>query len=165
MDKIKILYIEDDAGQRKQFAEQMAARGFKVTSRASGEAGLYSFKKSQVDAVLCDLNMPKMNGLEVLKKIKKIDEDVPVIILTAHGSVDMAVKALKEGAYDFVLKPPEINKISTTIHNGFGANYLAGFIFRPSRVSIQIWNKYSFTLFDAFHQVGRKFKFFRLYPV
>jgi len=105
MDKIKILYIEDDAGQRKQFAEQMAGQGFKVTSTASGEAGLHWFKKSRVDVVLCDLNMPKMNGLEVLKKIKKIDADVPVIILTAHGSVDMAVKALKVGAYDFVLKP------------------------------------------------------------
>ena len=116
MDKIKILYIEDDAGQRKQFAEQMASQGFKVISTASGEAGLHSFKKSRVDAVLCDLNMPKMDGLEVLKKIKKIDADVPVIILTAHGSVHMAVKALKVGAYDFVLKPPEINKISTTIH-------------------------------------------------
>lgn len=116
MDKIKVLYIEDDAGQRKQFAEQMAARSFKVVSAASGAAALRSFKKTRADVVLCDLNMPKMNGLEVLKKIKQIDKDVPVIILTAHGSVDIAVKALKDGAYDFVLKPPEINKISSTLH-------------------------------------------------
>ncbi|TDI88599.1 MAG: PAS domain S-box protein, partial [Caldithrix sp.] len=116
MDKIKVLYIEDDAGQRKQFAEQMAARSFKVISAASGAAALRSFKKTRADVVLCDLNMPKMNGLEVLKRIKQIDKDVPVIILTAHGSVDIAVKALKDGAYDFVLKPPEINKISSTLH-------------------------------------------------
>ena len=116
MNKIKILYIEDDAGQRKQFAEQIAAQGFKVISTASGEAGLRSFEKTPADVVLCDLNMPKMNGLEVLKKIKEINPAVSVIILTAHGFVDVAVKALKEGAYDFVLKPPEINKISTTIY-------------------------------------------------
>ncbi len=118
MDKIKILYIEDDAGQRKPFEEQIAAQGFKVTSAASGETGLRAFKKARADVVLCDLNMPKMNGLQVLKKINQIDPGVPVIILTAHGSVDTAVKALKQGAYDFVLKPPEINKISTTIHKG-----------------------------------------------
>ena len=71
MNMIKILYIEDDSKQRKTFSGQLRAKGFKVTVAASGKTGLWLFNRSSFDAILCDLNMPLMNGLEVLEKIKR----------------------------------------------------------------------------------------------
>ena len=124
MSKIQILYIEDDPKQRLEFQKQLRGKGFKVSSKASGRKGQLAFESNRPDVVLCDLNMPGFGGLEVLRELKKIDADVPVILLTAHGATDEAVQAIKEGAYDFVLKPLEINKIDTTIRKALEAKQL-----------------------------------------
>jgi PAS domain S-box-containing protein len=116
MKKIRVLYIEDEAKQRTALARRLRAKGFQVKSAPSGKQALRMFRSHGSEVVLCDLNMPGMGGLEVLKEIRKRDQQVPVILLTAHGTVDSAVMALKQGAYDFLLKPLEINKIVTTIH-------------------------------------------------
>ena len=113
MSKIQILYIEDNHKQRLEFQRRLRQKGFKVTSKASGQKGQVVFESNRPDAVLCDLNMPRFGGLDVLRELQRIDADVPVILLTAHGTTDEAVQAIKEGAYDFVLKPLEINKIDT----------------------------------------------------
>ncbi|MCH7681816.1 response regulator [candidate division KSB1 bacterium] len=112
MDKIKVLYIEDDAGQRKQFAEQMAARSFKVISAASGAAALRSFKKTRADVVLCDLNMSKMNGLEVLAEIREDESlcDVPVVVLTAAADEEFRLQSEFLGVEGYIAKPVDLHK-------------------------------------------------------
>lgn len=115
-DRIKVLYIEDDEVQRETFGPRLRSKGFQVVAAASGTEGLRALKRKKPNVILCDLNMPEMSGLEVLQKVRSIDKEIPFIILTAHGSVDQAVFAIRQGAYDFVLKPLEINKIETTIY-------------------------------------------------
>ena len=115
MKPLKLLYIEDDDSQRLALEELLRSRGYEVTGASSGKAGIQAFKKNRPDIVLCDLNMPEDTGLEVLAKVKQIDPEVPVVILTAHGTVDQAVQAIKQDADDFILKPLEINKIEATI--------------------------------------------------
>ncbi|MCG8608668.1 response regulator, partial [bacterium] len=115
MSRIKVLYIEDEPNQRSEFQKKLRSKGFKVTSVSSGKEGIETFKANPSEAILCDLNMPDIDGLQVLKKVKKINAEVPVIILTGHGSIDQAVRAIQEGAHDFLLKPLEINRIVTTI--------------------------------------------------
>jgi len=116
MNKIRVLYIEDESKQRTALARRLRAKGFQVKSAASGKQALRMFRTHGSDVVLCDLNMPGISGLEVLEEIRKQDQRAPVILLTAHGTVDNAVAALKQGAYDFLMKPLEINKITTTIN-------------------------------------------------
>ncbi|UCF04701.1 MAG: PAS domain S-box protein [bacterium] len=115
MEKIKLLYIEDDDGQRKALATQLRAKGFDVTVAKSGRSGLSLFSKRSFTAILCDLNMPGMGGDEVLEQVRKKDRSIPFILLSAHGTVSLAVKAIKRGANHFILKPPEIDKIDITI--------------------------------------------------
>jgi PAS domain S-box-containing protein len=116
MSRIPVLYIEDEPDQRSEFQKRLRSRGFKVTSVTSGKEGIETFKANPYEVILCDLNMPDINGLQVLTEVKKINAAVPVIILTGHGSIDQAVQAIQEGAHDFLLKPLEINRIVTTIH-------------------------------------------------
>ncbi len=115
MEKIKILCIEDDENQRKQLSRDLRARGFSVTPAKSGRTGLTLFENRRFDAVLCDLNMPGIDGLQVLDRVKRKDPEIPVVILTAHGAVSHAVKAIKKGAHHFILKPLEIDEIVVTI--------------------------------------------------
>jgi PAS domain S-box-containing protein len=116
MERVRLLYIEDDDQQRKSLASQLRSMGFKVTTAKSGQSGLRLFKSRTCDAILCDLNMPEMNGLEVLDEVRQKDQDMPFIILTAHGTVPLAVKSIKKGADHFILKPLEINEITITIN-------------------------------------------------
>jgi PAS domain S-box-containing protein len=116
MKKISLLYIEDDAGQRILLTKELRQRGFTVNSVGSGTAGLKRLKSRKVDAVLCDLNMPRLSGLEVLKRINKLNLNIPFIILTRHGTVSQAVMALRMGAHDFILKPADPDEIENTVH-------------------------------------------------
>ena len=122
--KTRVLYIEDDARQRAALAKLLRAKGMVVKTAASGKEAMAIFKPNAYHVVLCDLNMPRTNGLQVLAKIRQSDPKAPVIILTAHGSVDLAVKALKAGAFDFVTKPFEINTITITIQQAIEKNRL-----------------------------------------
>ena len=115
MDSIKILYIEDDDKQREEFAQRLESRNFTVFSASSGSEGLRMFRAQEIEVVLCDLNMPQMDGLQVLTEIQKLDADIPFIILTSHGSIPLAMRAMQQGAYHFAMKPLEINDIELTI--------------------------------------------------
>ena len=116
MENIRVLYIEDEADQRRLLSRLIRSKGLSVTPASSGRIGLSLFKKRSFDVVLCDLNMPRMDGLKVLERMRKINRDVPVIILSSHGTIAQAVKSIKKGAFDFILEPPNIDEVMTTIH-------------------------------------------------
>jgi two-component system NtrC family sensor kinase len=115
MPDIKILYIEDDDEQRESLARSLRERGFEVFEARSGEAGL-SRLEEKPDVVLCDLNMPGMGGLEVLRKVQSHDPDLPFVLLTAHPSIPLAVQAIVEGAQRFLIKPVSLEEMEITVH-------------------------------------------------
>jgi PAS domain S-box-containing protein len=115
MIKPKLLYIEDDDRQRRSLTKQLRSRGFTVTPSKSGRTALGLFERRRFDVILCDLNMPRMDGGKILEKVRRRDGDIPFILLSAKGSASLAVKAIKRGADDFILKPAEINVISIAI--------------------------------------------------
>ncbi len=119
MDRIRVLYIEDDGKQRRELSKQLRSRGFSVRPAASGQSGLKFLETGAFDVILCDLNMPVMGGLTVLKRAKKIAPELPVIILTAHGTIPKAVKTISQGAFNFVLKPVDIGEIDTSIRQAY----------------------------------------------
>jgi PAS domain S-box-containing protein len=118
MTGIHVLYIEDDAEQRESLSRGLTERGFEVVSASSGREGLalLSRAESRADVVLCDLNMPEMDGLAVLDEVRTADPDLPFVLLTAHPSVPLAVKAITEGAHRFLIKPVGIDEMEITIH-------------------------------------------------
>ncbi len=116
MAEIHVLYIEDDEEQRVALAANLAERGFSVRSSPSGEAGLAEIRSERPDIVLCDLNMPDMNGLDVLSGVQAIDPDLPFVLLTAHPSIPLAVEAIVQGAQRFVIKPVSLEEMEITIH-------------------------------------------------
>jgi two-component system response regulator AtoC len=113
MDSVKgrVLVIDDDASLRFALEAVLGDAGLGVVTAASGAAGLQAFETSGADAVLTDLAMPEMDGLEVLTRLRTLDSGVPVIMLTAHGSERVAVAAMKAGAYDYLPKPFDPDEI------------------------------------------------------
>jgi len=116
MAKTRILYIEDDEAQRSDLIGRLEARGYSMRGASSGEEGLELLQRGEADVVLCDLNMPGLDGIEVLGRIKRIRPDLPVLILTTRGTMKLAVRAIKAGAIDFIRKPPEIDEIEVSIN-------------------------------------------------
>ena len=88
-----------------------------LTEAEDGKSGLDKISKTNFDLVLCDIKMPKMDGIEVLKKAKEKYGSIPFIMLTGHGNIETAVKAMKYGAYDFIPKPPDLNRLLTSVRN------------------------------------------------
>jgi DNA-binding NtrC family response regulator len=111
----KVLIIDDDRDLRAIVKDVLQDEGFTVVEAIDGPNGLKAFKAGLPDVVLLDLNMPYMNGMETLKELMKIDSRVPVIILTGFGDIPAAVEATKQGAYDFMVKPPEFEKLILTL--------------------------------------------------
>src|SRR6185295_13907254 len=101
----RVLVIDDDASLRFALEAVLGDAGLTVDSHASGASGLQAFEAHGADAVLTDLAMPEMNGLQVLERLRALDAGVPVLMLTAHGSERVAVAAMKGGAYDYMPKP------------------------------------------------------------
>ena len=111
----KVLVIDDEANLRKVLAALLRRDGYDVTIAEDGEMGLAEFQKNAADAVITDLVMPKLGGMEVLRAINASDPEVPVIIITAHGTVDSAVEAIKLGAFDYVTKPFDQRELSNVL--------------------------------------------------
>jgi DNA-binding NtrC family response regulator len=111
----KILIVDDEEDLRMIVREVLRDEGFSVTEARDGMGALKQFKADVPDAVLIDLKMPHMDGLETMKEFRKIEPNVPVIILTGHGDIPTAVEAIKSGAYDFVSKPPEFDRLIITL--------------------------------------------------
>lgn len=117
MSDIRVLYIEDDDAQRKQLAAELRLHGFQITDARSGAEGLRILNSEGADLVLCDLNMPELNGLEVLQRTHEKHPDLPVVLITAHGTIQTAVRAMQDGASDFMIKPVQAAEVETTIRN------------------------------------------------
>jgi len=111
------LLIIDEKAIRKTLIEILAFEGYKVDEAADGEEGLRKFKEKTFDLVLCDIKMPKLDGLEFLQKAGEINPDVPIIMISGHGNIATAVEAVKKGAFDFISKPPDLNRLLITIRN------------------------------------------------
>jgi len=113
----KILIIDDEKAIRAALRDILEHEKHTVDEAEDGAAGLEKAKKGGYDVVLCDIKMPKMDGLELLQKLMAHDDDIPVIMISGHGTIDTAVEALKKGAFDFIQKPPDINRILVSVRN------------------------------------------------
>jgi DNA-binding NtrC family response regulator len=112
-----ILIIDDEKAIRKTLMEILSFEGYKIEEASDGEEGLKKFKERSYDLVLCDIKMPKLDGIEFLQKAGEINADVPVIMISGHGNIETAVEAVKKGAFDFISKPPDLNRLLITIRN------------------------------------------------
>ena len=112
-----ILIIDDERAIRKTLTEILSFEGYKLDEAADGEEGLKKFKEKTYDVVLCDIKMPKIDGIEFLQKAGETNPDVPIIMISGHGNIETAVEAVKKGAYDFISKPPDLNRLLITIRN------------------------------------------------
>lgn len=112
-----ILIIDDEKAIRKTLGEILSYEGYKIDEAGDGEEGLKRFKEKSYDVVLCDIKMPKIDGIEFLDKASEINPDIPIIMISGHGTIETAVEAVKKGAYDYVSKPPDLNRLLITIRN------------------------------------------------
>ncbi|HQV54459.1 MAG: sigma-54-dependent Fis family transcriptional regulator [Chitinophagaceae bacterium] len=119
-----ILIIDDEKAIRKTLTEILSFEGYKIDEAADGEEGLKKFKEKTFDLVLCDIKMPKMDGIEFLEKAGEVNADVPIIMISGHGNIETAVEAVKKGAYDYISKPPDLNRLLITIRNAMDKSTL-----------------------------------------
>jgi two-component system, NtrC family, nitrogen regulation response regulator NtrX len=121
----KILVIDDEKSIRNALLEILEYEKFEVELAENGQEGLEKFAAGSFDVVLCDIKMPEMDGMEVLEKIFESGKDVQVIMITGHGNVETAVEAIKKGAYDFIEKPLDLNRLLITVRNALDKSSLA----------------------------------------
>lgn len=113
----KILVIDDERSIRNSMKDILQYEGHEVVLAENGMEGLVSVKSEKPDIVFCDIKIPKMEGIEVLERIKEFSADTPVIMISGHGTIDTAIEAIRKGAYDFIEKPLDLNRILITIKN------------------------------------------------
>lgn len=112
-----ILIIDDEKAIRKTLSEILSYEGYKIDEAGDGEEGFRKFREKEYDVILCDIKMPKMDGIEFLEKAKEGNPDIPIIMISGHGTIETAVEAVKKGAYDYISKPPDLNRLLITIRN------------------------------------------------
>src|SRR5438477_8564740 len=119
-----ILIIDDEKAIRKTLSEILSFEGYKIDEASDGEEGLKRFKDKNYDVVLCDIKMPKIDGIEFLQKAGEANPDIPIIMISGHGNIETAVEAVKTGAYDYISKPPDLNRLLITIRNAMDKSNL-----------------------------------------
>jgi len=120
-----ILIIDDEKAIRKTLSEILSFEGYQIDEAGDGEEGLRKFKEKSYDVVLCDIKMPKIDGIEFLQKAGQSNGDVPIIMISGHGNIETAVEAVKTGAFDYISKPPDLNRLLITIRNAMDRKNLA----------------------------------------
>lgn len=115
----KILIIEDEEAIRRVLVKILTEenKDYQVFESEDGLAGIELIKASDFDLILCDIKMPKMDGVEVLEAVKKIKPEIPIVMISGHGDLDTAVNTMRLGAYDYISKPPDLNRLLNTIRN------------------------------------------------
>ncbi|QQX76863.1 MULTISPECIES: sigma-54-dependent transcriptional regulator [Aequorivita] len=113
----RILIIEDEAAIRRVLVKILSEenQGYEVFEAEDGLAGMETIKKEDFDLVLCDIKMPKMDGVEVLEAVKKIKPEIPMVMISGHGDLETAVNTMKMGAFDYISKPPDLNRLLNTV--------------------------------------------------
>ncbi|MEN8745486.1 MAG: sigma-54 dependent transcriptional regulator [Polaribacter sp.] len=115
----KILIIEDEAAIRRVLKKIISEEneGYEVAEASDGLGGLEMILNNDYDLVLCDIKMPKMDGVEVLEKVKKVKPEIPIVMISGHGDLDTAVNTMRLGAFDYISKPPDLNRLLNTVRN------------------------------------------------
>lgn len=113
----KILIIDDEKSIRSTLREILEYEKYEVDEAKDGEEGLAMLEKNDYDVVLCDIRMPKMDGIVVLEKALEMEKEAQFIMVSAHGTIETAVECTKKGAYDFIQKPPDLNRLLLTVRN------------------------------------------------
>ncbi len=121
---LPILVIDDERSIRNVLKDILTSEGYKVDEAADGEEGWKKFMTTAYCLVLCDIKMPKMDGIEFLSKANELNPEVPVIMISGHGNIETAVEAVKKGAFDYISKPPDLNRLLVTIRNATDKNSL-----------------------------------------
>ncbi len=112
-----ILVIDDEKAIRKALSEILTFEGFVVDEAIDGAEGAKKIKENNYDCILCDIKMPKMDGIEVLQIAREERPDTPFIVISGHGNIETAVDAVRKGAYDYISKPPDLNRLLITVRN------------------------------------------------
>ncbi|MEQ9466685.1 MAG: sigma-54 dependent transcriptional regulator [Ekhidna sp.] len=120
----KILVVDDEKSIRDALSDILTEENYEVLTAEDGEAGWEKLENEKIDLVLCDIKMPKMDGMELLSKVSGEGLDIPFVMISAHGTIDTAVEATKKGAYDFIQKPPDLNRILLTVRNALESSKL-----------------------------------------
>lgn len=115
----RILVIEDESAIRRVLIKILSEENesYIVEEAEDGQKGLDALKKDDFDLVLCDIKMPKMDGVEVLETVRKLKPEIPFIMISGHGDLDTAVNTMRMGAFDYISKPPDLNRLLTTVRN------------------------------------------------
>jgi len=122
----KILIIEDEAAIRRVLTKIISEESdtYLVEEAEDGLHGIEKIKDNDYDLVLCDIKMPKMDGVEVLEKVKKIKPEIPFVMISGHGDLDTAVNTMRLGAFDYISKPPDLNRLLNTVRNALDRKVL-----------------------------------------
>ena len=122
----KILIIEDEAAIRRVLTKIISEENetYNVEEAEDGLLGIEMIKNNDYDLVLCDIKMPKMDGVEVLEKAKKIKPEIPIVMISGHGDLDTAVNTMRLGAFDYISKPPDLNRLLNTVRNALDRKVL-----------------------------------------
>ncbi|WP_409417240.1 sigma-54-dependent transcriptional regulator [Flavobacterium sp. PS2] len=115
----KILIIEDEAAIRRVLTKILSEENdrYQVEEAEDGVSGLEKIKNNDYDLVLCDIKMPKMDGVEVLEEVKKIKPEIPMVMISGHGDMETAIHTMRLGAFDYISKPPDLNRLLNTVRN------------------------------------------------
>lgn len=113
--KGKILIVDDESTARRTWSDILRLEGYQVSTAANGEAAMANIQKETFDVMLLDLRMPGMDGLEVLRSVNRLSPETLIILLTAHGSLDSAIEALRQGAHDYLLKPASPEQVLSSV--------------------------------------------------
>jgi DNA-binding NtrC family response regulator len=119
-----VLVVDDEASIRRTLREILEYEDFDVEEAVDGEEALAAIREHQYDLVLLDVKMPKMDGMDVLEDIAENETDLPVVMISGHGTIETAVEATKLGAYDFIEKPPDLNRLLVTVRNAMDRGQL-----------------------------------------
>ncbi len=113
----KVLIVDDEVPIRRTLREILEFEQYEVEEAADGQEGVSKVQSQKYDVVIMDIKMPKMDGIEALERIMMISPETPVIMVSGHGTIDTAVEAVKKGAFDFISKPPDLNRMLITVRN------------------------------------------------
>ena len=115
----KILIIEDEVSIRRVLKKIISeeSKTYEVEEAEDGLEGIEMIQNNEYDLILCDIKMPKVDGIEVLEKVRKIKPEIPVVMISGHGDLDIAVQTMKLGAFDYISKPPDLNRLLNTVRN------------------------------------------------